>query len=69
MTYDANGNRLTETGSAPSTYSISPASNRISGITGALARTYGYDASGNTTGYSAIPPSPPVTTTREDSEP
>jgi RHS repeat-associated protein len=53
-TYDANGNRLTETGSSPSTYSISPTSHRISGITGALARTYGYDAAGNTTSYAAI---------------
>ena len=53
-TYDANGNRLTETGSAPSTYTVSPSSNRISGITGALARTYAYDAAGNTTGYSTV---------------
>jgi uncharacterized protein RhaS with RHS repeats len=37
---------------AASTYSISPSSNRIAGITGALARTYAYDAAGNTTGYS-----------------
>ena len=37
-----------ETGSAASTYSISGTSNRISGITGTLARTYGYDAAGNT---------------------
>jgi RHS repeat-associated protein len=50
-TYDANGNRLTETGSAASAYSISAVNNRITGITGALARTYGYDAAGNTTSY------------------
>lgn len=53
-TYDANGNRLTETGSAASTYTIAPSSNRISGITGALARTYAYDNAGNTTGYSTV---------------
>src|SRR5262249_34456591 len=53
-TYDANGNRLTETGSAPSTYTIAPTSNRITGITGALARTYVYDGAGNTTGYSTV---------------
>ena len=53
-TYDANGNRLTETGSAPSTYTVSATGNRISSITGALARTYGYDAAGNTTSYSGI---------------
>jgi RHS repeat-associated protein len=52
-TYDGNGNRRTETGSSPSTYTISPTSNRISGITGALVRTYGYDAAGNTTSYAS----------------
>jgi RHS repeat-associated protein len=53
-TYDSNGNRLTETGPSPSTYAISPASNQITGITGALARTYGYDAAGHTTSYSDV---------------
>jgi RHS repeat-associated protein len=51
-TYDANGNRLTETGSSPSTYSISGTSNQITGISGALARSYGYDAAGHTLSYS-----------------
>lgn len=49
-TYDADGNRLTETGSTPSTYSISSTSNQITGITGTLARTYAYDAAGNMLG-------------------
>jgi RHS repeat-associated protein len=53
-TYDANGNRQTEAGTAASTYSISPSSNRIASITGALARTYAYDAAGNTTGYATV---------------
>ncbi|HWM70577.1 MAG TPA: RHS repeat-associated core domain-containing protein, partial [Steroidobacteraceae bacterium] len=53
-TYDANGNRQTETGTAASTYAIDPASNRISAITGSLARTYAYDAAGNTTAYSTV---------------
>ena len=53
-TYDSNGNRLTETGSAPSTYAISATSNHISGITGAMARTYGYDDAGNTASYSTV---------------
>jgi len=53
-TYDANGNRLTESGTAPSAYSISPTNNRITGITGARARTYGYDAAGNTTSYATV---------------
>jgi RHS repeat-associated protein len=53
-TYDANGNRLTETGSAPSTYTVSSSSNRIASITGALARTYAYDGAGNSTSYSTV---------------
>ncbi len=53
-TYDANGNRQTETGTTASTYTIAPASNRISAIAGALARSYAYDAAGNTTGYSSV---------------
>ena len=53
-TYDSNGNRLTETGDSPSTYSISSTSNQITGITGALARTYTYDAAGHTTSYASM---------------
>src|SRR5262249_53445941 len=53
-TYDANGNRLTEYGTSASTYSIASTSNRISGITGTLARTYAYDAAGNTLSYSSV---------------
>lgn len=47
-TYDADGNRLAEAGSAPSTYSISPTSNEIAGITGTLNSSYAYDAAGDT---------------------
>jgi YD repeat-containing protein len=50
-TYDANGNRLTQGGSSSSTYTVSSTSNRLSSISGALSRTYGYDAAGNTTSY------------------
>jgi len=50
-TYDANGNRLTQTGSTPSTYTNSSTSNRVSSISGALSRTYGYDTAGNTLSY------------------
>jgi len=50
----ASATALTETGSAASTYTLSPSSNRITGISGALARTYAYDAAGNTTGYSTV---------------
>jgi RHS repeat-associated protein len=55
-TYDSNGNRLSETGSTPSTYTYAsgPNSNRLAAITGNLPRTYGYDAAGNTLGYSGV---------------
>lgn len=55
-TYDGNGNRLTEIGSTPSTYTYAsgPNSNRLAAITGALPRTYGYDAAGNTLNYSGV---------------
>jgi len=53
-TYDANGNRLSETGASPSTYSIASSSNRVSSISGALARTYAYDASGDTLTYASV---------------
>lgn len=48
--YDANSNRLTQSGSAASTYTVSGTSNRLSSISGALTRTYSYDNAGNTTG-------------------
>jgi RHS repeat-associated protein len=52
-TYDANGNRLTETGAAPGTYTVSATSNRLSSISGTPARTYGYDADGNVATYAS----------------
>ncbi len=52
-TYDANGNRLTQTGSNASTFTPASTSNRLNTVTGALSRTYGYDAAGNTTSYSS----------------
>jgi RHS repeat-associated protein len=53
-TYDANGNRSSETGASPSTYTISSTNNRVSSISGAVARTYTYDAAGNALTYSNI---------------
>jgi len=50
-TYDANGNRLTETGSVAYSETNSTTSNRIASTTGGLARSYGYDSAGNTTSY------------------
>jgi RHS repeat-associated protein len=51
-TYDASGNRLSQTGSSASTFTPASTSNQLTSVTGALPRTYGYDAAGNTTGYS-----------------
>ena len=53
-TYDANGNRVSETGASPSTYTISSANNRISSISGSVARTYTYNAVGSALTYSNI---------------
>jgi RHS repeat-associated protein len=52
-TYDASGNRLSQGGSHPSSYTVSATSNRIASITGTLSRTYGHDAAGNATGDGA----------------
>jgi YD repeat-containing protein len=49
-TYDANGNRLTQTGSGDSTSSVSSTSNRLNSTSGSLVRSYAYDAGGNITG-------------------
>jgi RHS repeat-associated protein len=48
-TYDANGNRLTQGGSASSAYTVSTTNNRLNAVSGALSRTYAYDAAGNVT--------------------
>ncbi len=50
-TYDANSNRLTQGGTSSSTFTISGTNNQLSSVSGALSRTYGYDAAGNTTSY------------------
>jgi len=51
--HDADGNRLTQSGSsngssANATFSVAGSSNQLSSVTGALARTYSYDAAGHT---------------------
>jgi RHS repeat-associated protein len=53
-TYDANGNRLTETGTNASTYTISPTNNQINSVTGSLTRTYSYDAAGNVLSWTGV---------------
>lgn len=49
FTYDANGNRLTESGTNASTYSVSSTSNRLNSVSGSLAKSYTFDAAGNIT--------------------
>lgn len=49
-TYDANSNRLTQTGTQTATYTVDSASNRLSSITGTPSRSYTHDAAGNVTG-------------------
>ena len=51
-TYDANGNRRTQTGVAATTSTIASTSNRMTSSTGSLARTYSYDAAGNVKTFS-----------------
>ena len=48
-TYDANGNRLTQTGTQTATYTISSTNNRVASISGTPTRMFNYDAAGNTT--------------------
>jgi RHS repeat-associated protein len=50
-TYDANGNRLMQTGTSPSTYTNSSSSNRLNSTSGSIARTYAYDNAGNALSY------------------
>jgi RHS repeat-associated protein len=52
-TYDANSNRLTSTGAVLSAETIAASSNQLSSTAGSIARTYSYDAAGNTLGYAS----------------
>jgi RHS repeat-associated protein len=53
-TYDANGNRLTQTGTTAITFTPSTTSNQLNSTSGGLVRTYGYDAAGNTSSYQGV---------------
>jgi RHS repeat-associated protein len=50
-TYDADGNRLTQTGTAATTFHIPTPNNKLSSTTGALVRTYVYTAAGQSSAY------------------
>src|ERR1700722_10039228 len=52
-TYDANSNRLTTTGAVASAETIATSSNQLNSTTGSPARTYSYDAAGNTLAYAS----------------
>jgi YD repeat-containing protein len=54
-TYDANGNRQTQTGSNAGTFTIGGSSNEISSSTGSVAGSYTYDAAGNTASIAGVP--------------
>lgn len=46
--YDADGNRIAQTvNGATATFGISPASNRLMNVSGAVSQSYGYDPQGN----------------------
>jgi len=49
--YDANGNRVAQTGTVAGTYTISPASNRLNATTGSPVRSYSHDGAGNTLSF------------------
>ncbi len=49
-TLDVNGNRLTQGGTASTTFTNATTSNKLNSINGALTRTYNYDADGHITG-------------------
>jgi RHS repeat-associated protein len=49
--YDADGNRLTQTGTTPITFSVSSTSNQVSSTSGSLVRSYSYDAAGHAQAY------------------
>jgi RHS repeat-associated protein len=53
-TYDANGNRLTQSGTANALYSVGAANNQLATVVGGLSRTCSYDASGNVTGNGVL---------------
>jgi RHS repeat-associated protein len=52
--FDADGNRLTQTGTTNTTFTYPATSNRLSTATGSLAKTYIYDAAGNITSDGTI---------------
>jgi RHS repeat-associated protein len=52
--YDANGNRLSESGTQASTFTVSATSNRLNATAGFLNRSYSYDAAGNALAYEDV---------------
>ncbi len=50
-TYDADGNRLTQTGTTPIIFSVNSGNNQLSSTSGSLMRSYSYDAAGHAQAY------------------
>jgi YD repeat-containing protein len=48
-TYDARGNRLTQTGAAPTSYTYDAATQRLLSSSGSISETFGYDSVGRLT--------------------
>jgi RHS repeat-associated protein len=46
-TFDANGNRLTQTGTTAATYTVAGTNNRLSSVSGGLTRSYTYNTAGS----------------------
>ena len=53
-TYDPNGNQLTQTGTTPVTFTVSPTSNQLNATAGSLVRSYIYDAAGHAESYGSV---------------
>jgi RHS repeat-associated protein len=54
FTFDANGNRKTQGGTVSTTFNVATNSNQLTSVSGGLTRTYSYNTSGNTSGYSGM---------------
>jgi RHS repeat-associated protein len=53
-TFDADGNRLTQTGTENTTFNYPTTSNKLTSTTGSLARSHLYDLAGNTTAAGSL---------------
>ena len=52
--YDVNGNRLTQTGSGASTFTVAATNNHLTAVSGGLTRSYTYDTVGKILTYGTL---------------